>query len=60
MTSATHVPALQISGGQHWLLMAQDPHTPLLQAWPLQSLQVAQVLGGAHSGVDDGVRIAWS
>jgi len=60
MTSATHVPALQMSGLQHWSLSAQGPHIPLLQAWPLQSLQVAQVLGAAHAGVDEGVKIASS
>jgi hypothetical protein len=63
MTSATQAPcALQTSGAQHWELSAQGTHVwlTLLHAWPLQSLQVEQLVGVAHAGVDDGVRIASS
>ena len=60
MTSATHVPERHTRGAQHWVLSAQWPHVPLLQAWPLQSLQVEQLVGTAHVGANDGVRIVLS
>ena len=61
MTSATHWPCgPQTSGAQHCELSAHVPHVPLLQACPLQSLQLEQFVGAVHAGIDDGERIAWS
>jgi len=58
--SATHAPALQTSGLQQSVLTAHGAHAPLLHACPLQSSHETQVVGVAHAGVDDGVRIASS
>jgi hypothetical protein len=61
MMSATHVPLRQTRGAQHCVLSAQPPvHVPLLHACPLQSLHVRQLVGAAHVGVNDGVRIVLS
>ena len=60
---ATHWPWLQTRGAQHCELSAHAPQIPLLHACPdppspLQSLQLEQLVGAVHAGVDDGVRIA--